>query len=291
MKRCAVSMPVEIIPYDGSSGLKTGSRVSEIDLNYFAMYWDELYIPDNNMVSFGLPNQQKLMDTGFLKRPMYAPSSISGMQEVNRFLGSIQGELVKTLRGNHRDTDFVIHNIGDDGLETEKIDSEKIRTVRIELMNALPVPEIGTDIERILNFKLKRRDELEGLHLLIEELYDEVAKSGDLNLAKAKSFSRLRVAIEALNKTALEKFFSARSFSISFDNEFSLGDAWSAFQFSGAAYSASNGNLGGTLLQLGSALVPQLMSKVKVSQKSVKKGDYKKLKYLSKASSAGVIKK
>lgn len=291
MKRCAVSMPVEIIPYAGNSGFQTGTRINGIDINYFAMYWDELCIPDNNMVSFAVPNQQKLIDAGFLQRPMVYPSSISSMQEMNLFLSGIQGELVKTYRKEYRDTDFVIHNIGNDGLKSETIISEDIRTVRIELMNALPVPDIGTNIEDILTFKNKRRDELDGLHSLIEELYENVTKSGDLDLAKSKAFSRLQMAIDDLNRTALERFLGAKLFSISFDNEFSLGDAWSAIPLFESAYSASNGHIGGAIIQMGSSILPQLMSRVKVSKNAAKNGDLRKLKYLSKASSAGLVEK
>ncbi len=106
------------------------------------------------------------------------------------------------LRGKESDTDWRIHQLGDEVIyqESESIELVRRECIRLELFGMLPVPDESVHLHDILEFKLRRKSELVALHSYCDELYLEILNSADPNLLRARSFSKLKKAIEDLDK-------------------------------------------------------------------------------------------
>ncbi|MEH0226512.1 hypothetical protein V6708_23345 [Klebsiella pneumoniae] len=70
MKRGIVSLPLEIITGVDGRTISSGKSLSKLDMNFFALYWDELIIPTSNLISFEVIDQKDFIESGFLKRPL-----------------------------------------------------------------------------------------------------------------------------------------------------------------------------------------------------------------------------
>ena len=82
--------------------------------------------------------------------------------------------------------------------ETEKI-------AELELENMLPVPSEDVQIEEILDYKLKRKDDLDRLWSSLDELYLEVANNADPDRAKDMVTGKLKSAIVDVRRTLEEE--------------------------------------------------------------------------------------
>ena len=248
MKRGVVSLPVEMKSTPGGFVINAG--LTPLELNFFALYWDELLIPDSKFFSFGLENEKSYIESGFLQRPLISNQSDSFASD-NFMKVFLQGQeyFLDEKRRLDPDSDWRLNLIGE-SLCLDDETSKKMHAFRIELSNVLPVPDVSVNIYDILEFKGKRKDELDAFNSYLDELYLEVLNSGDFNLSKSKAFSKLNLAIEDLEKLNKEGWRSPIRFDTSAVFESNNGDIIAGISSLYTIWESSQGNIA-TALSVG----------------------------------------
>lgn len=188
---------------------------------------------------------------------------------------------------NDKTTDWVLHQIGDEFIIPDNETIEK-QTIRVELINALPVPFGDVAIPDILEFKERRKDELNKLHQSIDELYFEILSSPDQSLKTKHTVSVFNQSILDLDKVAAEKWKNTGKFDISAELNINGKDvvsgaaAGAAFDFFTSLYTLPIG-----------AVVGAVASTLKIKAKSTKSFEPSKekqvLSYLAKAHEENII--
>ncbi|WP_112934221.1 DUF6236 family protein [Escherichia coli] len=219
MKRGVVALPFEILQH--GTRFKTGKILSPLELNYFALYWDKISVPQNTFIRFKLNNEQLFEDVGLLSRPLVKPKVPGMAGNFADFYLSSQLSVADQLRNEDKTTIWSIHQTGENRLFMPDGAVSK-EAVRLELENLLPVPGPHIALHEILEFKQRRNAELQALHSYCDELYFEIINSGDPRLQAAKSFTRLKKAIEDLDKLNAEGWRSPIRFDLDISPEFDL---------------------------------------------------------------------
>ena len=80
------------------------------------------------------------------------------------------------------------------------------RALLFEMHNVLPVPDVNSSYEDILNFKNIRRDELLALRGEMDQMYQEIINSEDIEHAKSMNFTKLEKALIDMQKVGEEKW-------------------------------------------------------------------------------------
>lgn len=202
MKRGIIATPgiINRLP----KGLQMAGSLSLDEMRYYALYWDNVVIPTNNLVHMGLPQEEAFISAGAIERPNVAfNGSYEGEQVTNAVL-SCQSIVAKELVKDKR-IDWVIQQFNDELIILDDYIEER-NTLRIDLASCLPVPTGEINIHDILNFKELRKTELIALHEYLDEVYQQALLFPDQTLASKKAISNLTRAIEDLDKVTQEGF-------------------------------------------------------------------------------------
>ena len=214
MKRGIVTSSDLISKVEG--GFRCDGVISPVEINYLTLYWDKIIIPDGGVIKSYIHEEDDLINCDILERPLH--SSLRGFNSAEYpklQLKWLENE-IDIQRKKSPSIDWRIHQFGGDiALQNSEIKN----TIRLELSNLLPVPNVNTNLHDILEFKERRRDDLEKLHDYSDELYLEVVNSGDLNLSRARSLDKLKEAISDLDKLNNETWKSPTKFSLQISKE------------------------------------------------------------------------
>jgi hypothetical protein len=284
MTRGIISNRHKIDGINGSGGYSFTS-ISREELSYYLLYWDRIVFPSNTFMHFGLPDEEKLLSLNAIERPRMAVGGAFNPSTAIQMLFETQGIVANQLIENEKSVDWVIHQVGDE-IYLPKYGTEK-DSLRLELLNCLPVPKEISDFEEILNFKVKRNDELGELRDSLDYLYLEILNSGDPKLSKLKAFEKLENSINSLNKTTKEWFksFSGYGFTV----ELNLNGKDFGMALLGGA--ALDSFVNGFTIPIASISVLAGILNLKVSKTlTVDKSDNKlKLGYLTRANKKRII--
>lgn len=284
MKRGIIASPGIITPLAG--GFRMDRSLTSEELRYLILYWDEIVIPGNNLVYIGLPGEEELIRSGAISRPRVAfHGTFQGDQVTNAILGCqsiVAQQLVKKA-----DTDWVIHQIGT-GLNVLPNYAEQRNVLRIALAEALPVPSPDTPVADLLEFKLRRSDQLIELHENLDALYQEVLAAPDIDLVARKAISRLRQAIESMHTVSAKELRSDKKYSLSV--HFNLDGAKAAPAIgAGAMFDLFTNGLTVPIATIGGALLSTLKIKSSAEYTFTPAHNNTKLAYISSASAVGIL--
>lgn len=284
MDRGIIASPGIITPLP--QGFKMERSISSEELRYYIMYWDKIVIPGNNLVYIGIPEEEDLISCGAIERPRIS------------FQGSYQGEqitsailecqsIVASNLVNDKSTDWVIHQIGKSTIYPEEYNQQR-NIIRVDLANALPVPNAETPINEILEFKEKRSSELKDLHDALDEFYEQILTAPDPELASKKSVSQLQESIKNLNVVSNEKFKHTRKFDFSAELNLS-GKDLSVGASSGALIDFFATGYTIPIATIICAVASTINIKSKLTNTFMPASKNTKLAYLSHANEEGVI--
>jgi len=185
-------------------GFQMKGGLSLDEMRYYALYWDKVVIPTNNLVHIGVPQEEAFISAGAIERPRVAfNGSYEGDQVTNAML-SCQSMVAKELVKDKK-TDWVIQQFNDELIILDGYIEER-NTLRIDLASCLPVPTGEVNIHDILNFKALRKNEFIALHEYLDAVYEQALLSPDPTLASKKAISNLTKSIEDLDKVTQEGF-------------------------------------------------------------------------------------
>lgn len=84
--------------------------------------------------------------------------------------------------------------------------AQQTDAIEVELHNLLPVPDDAVPIGKILDFKEKRRDELEALRTRLDALGEEIAGADREDRAREKAVEEVRTAVSNAFRAMNERF-------------------------------------------------------------------------------------
>jgi len=88
-----------------------------------------------------------------------------------------------------------------DALKLQGTRIAEMYTAKVELVNCLPTAAAGVPLQRILEFKQKRYDELLGLRVSLDDMYSKIAYTNDIPHTKTSEIQRLENALLDLKKS------------------------------------------------------------------------------------------
>ncbi|MCF6709474.1 DUF6236 family protein [Raoultella ornithinolytica] len=286
MKRGIVTAPA--ILAETNEGFRVIRYINQEEINYFVLYWDKITMP-RLLIDFAIENEDELIRCGVLSRFNYM-ADITGATSVPKLSLESQFSLVEHLRRVEPGSDWRIHQIGDKNLQPIKnsMQTPAREVIRLELLGLLPVPGVSVHLHDILEFKTRRHPELAALHSYCDDLYLEVLNSADPNLQRAINFSKLKGAVDDLNKLNKQEWQSPIKFNLDISPEFDISNIRAGYA---ALLGAIQSPAPITTAILGGALsVAEGFVKLKVEFRSLRKTNgVNHMMYLSNARREGVI--
>lgn len=283
MKRGLIAAPgiINRLP----EGFEMKRSLSLDEMRYYALYWDKVVIPSNNLVHIGVPQEDAFISAGAIERPNIGFQGSYGGNQLTDAILSCQSIVAKELVKD-KTMDWVIQQFGDECILLDNY-SEERNTLRIDLAACLPVPTGEVNIYDILEFKEQRKNEFITLHEYLDEFYEEALSSPDQDLASKKALSKLAKSIDDLDKVTHERFQKSNKHDLSAELNLYGRDIWI-----GAAAGAGLDFASGFTLPI-ATIAGALMSTVRVTAKTTRTFQPAeknlKLAYLSDARKNGLL--
>lgn len=202
-------------------------QVADFDstlINASLLYWDRIDIPDSTFVSVMLPPEMALLEQeGILSRKKIPfGDGMFGVAELGN--GAILGLVNVEIGGQKINVPEIVNKAPQQAFKELLSDKETLwayfqnsptiltsdipklleRSLLFEIHNALPIPNADTPYEKILEFKNKRASELQELRFEMEESYQRVINSKDIEHAKSLEFAKLAKTLSDLDKVTQE---------------------------------------------------------------------------------------
>lgn len=287
MIRGIIASPLKMdLVQDGSFDVK--GNLSNDELRYFILYWDKVVIPGNNIFYMRIPDEDQLIKTGAIERPLIGINGKFSGNQVREVILRSQGLLAKELLKDKK-TDWVIHQIGEERSFPEGF-KERRNIIRLDLSSMFPVPIGEINIDDLLEFKLRRKDELKELHSYLDSLYETILSSPDQDLASKRVISDLSSALSNLDQVTKERFKLFKKFDFSIELNLKGKDIATSIA-SGAAFDFFTPGIEIPLASVAFALMSTLSIKSKASNTFQPANKRTKLSYLSRCSEEGIINK
>lgn len=174
------------------------------DLRRYALYWDRLEFPKNNVFDFEEYAEIDYLEAeGVLQRTSVV---IDRHQEPNPYKAYIlaQVQAFQRLEAAEPGLWSLGQSAADFYVPSEVAIST--RTIEIELVNALPTPPDNVSLSDVLEFKNRRGSELLALRVTLDELWKKIEDSRDIPRAKIAAIDRLALSISDLDSAARESW-------------------------------------------------------------------------------------
>ncbi|ELH4811298.1 hypothetical protein Q9X96_004417 [Vibrio vulnificus] len=205
MERGIVTPELEIITNGKWFSLK--GCLPQEQIKYFVLYWDKVVIACSKQARTGMRSEnQVLVDAGILRKEtvQVAPKGrLNSNVIANMHFESVNQVMTSLTEKNPGQ--WAIHQTGN-YLYLPKGMSRELVTADFELHKCLPVPLPNISMEKLIEFKFKRKDELTALRTTLDELYLDISNSQDIPRAKVAIISRLEKAISDLDAVAKESW-------------------------------------------------------------------------------------
>lgn len=207
----------KIIKKDDLGGIMFQGAIRAVDMHYYALYWDKVIFPQNSLVGFGTPYEDDLISYGLIEKPFIPRDGYLDYNELTNYMIEDLVTVANNLREERKDFDWFIHQMTDSGVASP--DSLKKMSLRLDLINLLPVPNENVHIADVLEFKERRSDELKNMHQFIDGVYLKVLQSGDFDLSRSAAINELKEAVQILDRVSSEKWGMTSKFNFSLSIE------------------------------------------------------------------------
>lgn len=171
----------------------SGNIIDRRDLIIKSLYWDKIITTTNNFIFMPLaltPEVEVLKKEGLLVEENLVISGGSG--EVGKLLyDTYMKFLLESLA--RKDINFIANEVDKVLVGNERVASPQQGEL-LTLLNAIPEPDSSVDIHDVLEFRLKRRDELKNLMMKINELNIRVMKAENRDLELKAAINEIDIA-------------------------------------------------------------------------------------------------
>lgn len=269
----------------GPDGIQMSS-LNQSDINYYLLYWDKIVVANNNFMKSVMPQEEELLSSGKLEIKKYN-FPLTGTIDIYGIETKSQSLLANEKLSEKSDFDWTLLQLSEELHITDKLKKE-FNSIKVDLINCLPVPNNEVKFDEVLNFKEKRKDELSQLHSSIDSLYLDILNSPDKDLASRKSLSDFNKSIQDLDSATKEKFKFLTKYNLTTELNLNGKDLSMALA-SGAVFDFYTTGLTIPIGTVAAGIAS--LFKVKANRTtSVEKAENKlKLSYLSEASKKKIV--
>jgi hypothetical protein len=196
-----ISAPIEI---NGDSVLIKTASPDLQELRASLLYWDKLAWPTNNMFFMGGGADMDYLESAkVLTRPRYA---FSGMGA--DILIRVQTEALLEL--DKKEPGVWSLSQGENSILIKSGALTQGNGIALELYAAIPVPDRAVPLAEVLEFRLKRYDELQSLRVEIDGLVETINSSQDPKEELEKCLNRIDQKCAAAVRVGSEWQFPVR---------------------------------------------------------------------------------
>jgi len=196
-----VSPPIEV------EGSRLYARLSNLDpqeLRFSLLLWDRLVWPSSRAIHFASgPDEEFLERAGVLRRPEYTVWGDAAQ-------GIASGQIQAFLDLENREPGLWALAQGENSLLLKDRLLDEGKGGLIELHRAVPVPNKDVPLNEILEFKVKRNDELQLLRTEIDALFAALNAAPDKQAELANQVAQIDRACAATIKVSKEWQFPVR---------------------------------------------------------------------------------
>lgn len=170
------------------------------EIQYFALYWDRVAIPEQRLMKISLPYEIDYINSGILEliqSPFNSGQLADILQKSHTFAAN------QKLKDHENDW-TIVHMIDSHDKDPKYYLGNDV--LKVELRKLLPVPKSNIAIYDLLEFKHRRKDELSYLHQSLDNIYEKILSSEDQDLRRKKEFFELKTAIHNLDRALKERY-------------------------------------------------------------------------------------
>lgn len=252
-----------------ANGSLTGSSFDRKRIDAALLYWDAIEYPSNQMIEFGSPDIDALVQMGVVSRSRV---QFSGRWTGGESVEAAHDATVRELKAQSpgRWSHYLIPNEG-------VISAHAHEVVTVRLLETLPLPPSELPFEELLDFRQRRIDELRALRTHVDELADVVVASADGEAALIRKIDSLHASLSAARAVTSERFGGFIGLKIA--PSFSLTDALRAGATSFGLLAVATG--GPSTAALGGAAIAACLQGLSLSiEKTGGEPDLGPLKYV-----------
>lgn len=182
-----------------TGGIRCGGDPDPIELRKYLLYWDQIDYPSNNLVHISSADIDFLETTDALKRTRVAFQGRIHSGNGEFFVAAQEAALRENQKlepgawtlAQLSGVPFYSQDVSGFGVE-------------FELYGMLPIPVGDTPLVDILEFKERRRAEIEAFRIHMDDIYQKIIGSADIPRAKTTEIARLESAIKDLDASLRE---------------------------------------------------------------------------------------
>lgn len=195
------------------------SALDPQELRLAVLFWDKLAWPDNNIMHIANGVEADyLQSAGVLVRPKYP---IYGATDVGNAVLNSYIQAFKELNLTSPGSWSLAQ--GENSLLIEGGIMMPGRGALVELHRAIPVPSTDVPFEDILDFKMKRQDELRLLREEIDTLYSAFSQANDKEFELARLASKIDRACADVFRLGKERKFGMKYSDLKASLDFDIG--------------------------------------------------------------------
>lgn len=194
------------------------------ELRYSLLFWDELVRPQNNLIHIE-PGavEQFLMDEGILKMRSLR---FVGNGEIAQSFAQMHIEAFKQLDGESPGTWSLA--TGPRSFNWDNLDGGNRDGFSLELLRAIPVPDVDVPLEEVLEFKARRHPELLALRAEVDSFSLSISKAENTESELHKKKEFIENACRELLSVGMEWKFPVRISDLKCSFELNPGTALAA---------------------------------------------------------------
>ena len=212
-----VSSPVNV---DGGAVLIQGGGLDAQELRHWLLFWDELAWPANNLIYVaGGPDETFLEEAGVLSRPrMLMSGTFSGSDIVSK------PHLAAFKNLDDKEPGKWCLATGERSFNWAQMPLTETNTAVLELYRAIPVPNKDVPIAEVMEFKQRRRNEINRLRAEIDIYVDTVRSAADPQTVLSAKAAEIELACVDLLRVGHEWKYPVRLTDLKASIEFKPGD-------------------------------------------------------------------
>ncbi|QMT45043.1 DUF6236 family protein [Neisseria dentiae] len=191
-----------------ASGVRLEGLLSGKDIIKYLVYWDKIDLPNNNIVSTALADDDLILlhEQGILTRTFC--QLIGGYSDMASMMLEVQLQAFQFHDKQNPGQWTLAQEIDDLYLPQDK--TEMKRVVEFNLFNTLPVPVDSTPIHEILEFKDRRKDELLQLRNHLDDIYISIINAEESGKEYQKRIQEIHQDLYDLNRLFQENKIRTR---------------------------------------------------------------------------------
>lgn len=291
MERGVVTSAIEV-RINGCSVEVIGSITPE-QIRYLSLYWDKVIVTDSSLFKVDVSGEtQVLIDANILRKETaqtLLPDDLNiNMTDVGKRHLESTSKVIASL-SEQNSGQWTIHQSGGELYVPENMSKELV-TADFELNRCLPVPMADYPLDKLIEFKHRRRDQLGALRESLDELYLDITRSRDIPRAKIVKITQLEKAIKELDSVAKESWGKRSWASRSVSLDINFGNIMQGVVTGGAIGSTFTNPVLGLFAATGLAIASSMKFEVRSSKQLASAvGNQLELSYLSSLKEENIV--